>query len=132
MHYDFLSPFFFFFFFNNRSKNHLERKATFCSILISPIWFVFQVKFHFSPNIPQTAVDMKWCPCVKELVKESCQLVSVLMPTADVVNQKVRFRERPEQKLIILFLQQFNGIWYAAATPMSETGQSAVGLKHCS
>lgn len=106
-----------FFFCNNWSENHLERKATFCLILISQIWFVFQSEVSLFPHIPQTAVDMKWCPCVKELVKGSCQLVSELMPAANVVNQKVRFHERPEQKLIILFLQQFNGFWYAVATP---------------
>lgn len=74
---------------------------------------------------------MKWYPCVKELVKESCQLVSILMPTANFVNQQVQFYEKLKHKLATLFLQQFNGICYAVPTPMWVTGQSAVGLKCC-
>lgn len=74
---------------------------------------------------------MKWCPCVKELVKESCQLVSILMPTANFVNQQVQFYEKLKHKLAILFLQQFNGVCSAVPTPMWVTGQSAAGLKRC-
>lgn len=88
--------------------------------------------FFFFPHIPQTAVDMKWCPCVKELVKKSCQSVSILMPTAKKWCQpKVRFHEKLKQKLIILFLQQFNSVRYTVSTPMLETEQSASGRKSC-
>lgn len=113
------------FFLNNRFESHLE-KLFFCPILIAQTWYAFQFwSFTFPPNIPQAAVDLKWRPCVQELVKESRQLVSVLMPTAGVVKQKVWFRERLKQKLLILFLQQFNGIWHAVATPRLDTGPSA-------
>lgn len=74
---------------------------------------------------------MKWCPCVKQLAKESCQFVSVLMPTANFVNLEVQFYEKRKQNLVILFLQQFKCVWYTASTPTLKTGWSAVGLKGC-
>lgn len=74
---------------------------------------------------------MKWCPCVKQLAKESCQFVSVLMPTANFVNLEVQFYEKRKQNLVILSLQQFKCVWYTASTPTLKTGWSAVGLKGC-
>lgn len=88
MHYDFVNLFLLII-----SLKAICKKRLFFSILISEIWFFnFEVSL-FPPNILQTAIDMKWCPCVKGLIKKSCQLVSILMPRANFVNQKVQFYE---------------------------------------
>lgn len=87
MHYDFDNLFLLII-----SLKTIWKKRLIFSTLISEIWFFnFEVSLFFPRNTPQTAVDMKWCPCVKELIKESCQLVSILMPRANFVNQKVHF-----------------------------------------
>lgn len=59
---------------------------------------------------------MKWCPCVKD----SCQLVSMLMPIANFVKH-VQFYEKLEQKLAILFLQQ----WCLLCSVYSNVGNRA-------
>lgn len=87
MHYDFDNLFLLII-----SLKTIWKKRLIFSILISEIWFFnFEVSLFFPRNTLQTSVDMKWCPCVKELSKESCQLVSILMPRANFVNQKVHF-----------------------------------------
>lgn len=67
LHYDFDN-----FFLLIISLKTIWKKRLIFSILISEIWFFnFEVSLFFPRKTPQTAVDMKWCPCAKELSRKA-------------------------------------------------------------
>lgn len=85
--------------------------------------FLINVLLCFPPNIPQTAVDLKWHPCATGLVWENCQSASRPMPTAKFIHQQVQVREKLKDASHL-----YSSVISAMeSSPRWTTGQSAGG-----